>query len=150
MNRLSMIQRVRNLTRDLSNSIFRESDIVDYLNEAIERIGQVIVELQGMNALQGNDDEPILLPKHYHQLIPLYSASRCFSQDERHYQATNFMNEFESKLEELRNQMESGVIVLTDSSGNPIVSSSSEDYVTDNYFNNRNNAVDVDNGVEGV
>ena len=35
MNRLDLIRRVRSLTRDFSNAIFRESDIVDYINEGI-------------------------------------------------------------------------------------------------------------------
>jgi hypothetical protein len=86
MNRLQLIQRVRSLTRDFSNSIFRETDIVDYINEGIERITQYIPECRDMNTLDLNTDEVQYLPKSYHSILALYSASRCFFQDERFFQ----------------------------------------------------------------
>lgn len=136
MNRVELIKRVRSMTRDLSNSIFREEDVIDYLNESIDRFKQVIPELRGMVSLSLSEDSPTLLPSEYHYLLSVYSASRCFSQDERHYQATNMMNEFETKLEELRNGIENGRIEIKDSNGVVVTSSNVVDYVTDNYFGN--------------
>lgn len=150
MNRLDLIRRVRSLTRDFSNSIFRESDIVDYINEGINRIRQVIPELSDLTELTDNAQSPDLLPKQYHHLLALYSASRCFSQDERHYQASNFMNEFETKLDEMKISIEEGRIKIIDPQTNqPINSTYKSDYVVDNYFKTTKLA-DFDYGVEGV
>ena len=150
MNRLDLIRRVRSLTRDFSNAIFRELDIVDYINEGINRIRQVIPELSGLAELTDNTQSPDLLPKQYHHLLALYSASRCFSQDERHYQASNFMNEFETKLDEMKISIEEGRIKIIDPKTNqPIEGTYEPDYVTDNYFKTKN-LTDFDAGVEGV
>lgn len=150
MNRLDLIRRVRSLTRDFSNSIFRESDIVDYINEGINRIRQVIPELSGLTELTDNAQSPDLLPKQYHHLLALYSASRCFGQDERHYQASNFMNEFETKLDEMKVSIEEGRIKIIDPQTNqPINSTYESDYVVDNYFKTTK-LTDFDDGVEGV
>ena len=150
MNRLDLIGRVRSLTRDFSNSIFRESDIVDYINEGINRIRQVIPELSGLEELTDNTQSPVLLPKQYHHLLALYSASRCFGQDERHYQASNFMNEFETKLDEMKISIEEGRIKIIDPQTNqPINSTYESDYVVDNYFKTTK-LTDFDEGVEGV
>ena len=150
MNRLDLIGRVRSLTRDFSNSIFRESDIVDYINEGINRIRQVIPELSGLTELTDNAQSPDLLPKQYHHLLALYSASRCFGQDERHYQASNFMNEFETKLDEMKVSIEEGRIKIIDPQTNqPINSTYESDYVVDNYFKTTK-LTDFDDGVEGV
>lgn len=150
MKRLDLIVRVRSLTRDFSNSIFRESDIVDYINEGINRIRQVIPELSGLSELTDNAQSPDLLPEQYHHLLALYSASRCFGQDERHYQASNFMNEFETKLDEMKVSIEEGRIKIIDPQTNqPINSTYEPDYVVDNYFKTTK-LTDFDDGVEGV
>lgn len=155
MNRLDLIKRVRSLTRDFSNAIFREPDIIDYLNEGIDRVRQVVPEMDKLNDLQDNGAVPNILPKRYHHLLALYSASRCFGQDERHYQATNFMNEFEQKLDEMKVRIESGEIVITDpDTGTPIeagANTNAVDFVkTNDYFENRRGYIDYDEGVEGV
>lgn len=151
MNRLDLIARVRSLTRDLSNAIFREIDIISYINEGIERVQQVVPELSQMTPLNSNDDVPSMLPKHYHHLLAVYSASRCFGQDERHYQASTLMNEFEIKLEKLNSDIENGSIVIVDpDTGAPIDKLNVIDHVRDVYFTNRRGSVDIDNGVEGL
>lgn len=150
MNRLELIQRVRSLTRDLSNSIFREVDIINYINEGIDRAKQILPDLDTMPYLDTNEDEPQVLPSKYHQLLSLYSTSRCFGQDERHYQATNYMNEFEAKMQELKEYVQLGTIVLVDANQQPITSSYTLDYVEDNYFTKRTQYVDLDDGVEGI
>lgn len=150
MNRLDLVKRVRSLTRDLSNAIFREIDVVDYINEGIQRMKQVIPELSTMSTLDTNNDIPRLLPSHYHHLLAIYSASRCFGQDERHYQASNFMNEFETKLDGLKSDIENGEIVIVDpTTGEPLTSKYMSDHVVDVYFNKRYSK-DHDDGVEGV
>jgi hypothetical protein len=150
VKRLDMIKRVRSNTRDLSNSIFREDDIVMYLNEAIDRFKQVFSQLKGMTYLQDNDAVPALIPEHMHILVPLYATSRCFAQDERHYQATNYMNEFETKLEEFRMKVELGEEVLTDADGNDLGQSYVEDYVVKSNYYFESEESDDDEGVEGV
>lgn len=154
MNRLQLIGRVRSLTRDFSNSIFREADIIDYLNESIQRVKQIIPELDKMVDLLSNTDTPTLLPERYHHLLGLYSSARCFEQDERHYQASNFMNEFETKLDEMKASIESGQVKIIDPlTLLPVVTDSNIgiDFVkTDNYFETKTGTIDVDKGVEGV
>jgi hypothetical protein len=149
VDRLKLIQRVRTITRDFNNSIFRENDIIDFINEGVNRCKQVIPEFSGMTELYANTHVPTLLPDEYHYLLAVYSASRCFGQDERHYQASNYMNEFESKLDELYSKIQNGEVTIKDSSGNVITVDNDVDYVdTSDYFGKYNN--DVDLGVEGV
>lgn len=114
MRRNQLIARVRSLTRDFSNSIFREQDIIDFINEGIGRFKQIIPEFSGMERLLVQEQEPTLIPEHYHHLLAIYATSRCFGQDERHYQATTYMNEFETKLDELKESIMNGDIVITD------------------------------------
>lgn len=130
MRRLEIIQRVRALTRDFSNSIFREQDIIDFINEGINRFKQVIPELNGLERLLAQQQEPTLIPDQYHHLLAVYSASRCFGQDERHYQATTLMNEFEAKLDELKQAIGNGDIQIIDpDTGESIVTENENDYV---------------------
>ena len=153
MIRSDLIKRVRSLTRDFSNSIFRQEDIVNYINEAIDRFVQTIPEMSTLGYLLVDSTEPLLIPKQYQHLLSVYSASRCFGQDERHYQATSFMNEFENKLDELKIKLEIGEIKLINPvTGLAVVRGSlATDYVVDNYFyNGRSKHVDLDTGVGGV
>ena len=48
MNRIELVNKVRVDARDFSNSIFREQDIILYINEAIDRVKQVIKECKPM------------------------------------------------------------------------------------------------------
>lgn len=128
MLRSHIIARVRSNTRDFSNSIFRETDIVDFINEGIDRF-KIIPELKSMVYLLTTLQEPTLLPPEYHYLLAVYSTARCFGQDERHYQASTFMNEFEVKLEELKTGIDNGTIVITDENGDAVTSEIEIDYV---------------------
>lgn len=134
MNRTQLVKRVRSLTRDFTSSIFREEDIVDFLNEGIDRVKQIFPELNTIPYLLLAEDEPKIIPSQYHSLLALFATGRCFAQDERHYQATQNMNEFETKLDEFRLAVEGGRIILKDELGSIIEPFDSEDYVTDNYF----------------
>lgn len=147
MNRGDLVKRVRSLTRDLSSSIFRAIDITDYINEGIDRFRQFVPQLKGMAYLNSDELEPALLPSEYHHLLALYSASRCFGQDERNYQATTFMNEFEAKLDELKVHIEEGSITIADATGTPVDVSPNTDYVVNDYFTRRDYVDDEDEGV---
>lgn len=136
MTLLQIIQRVRQHTRDLSNSIFRERDIIDFVNEGLERMQQVIPAFETMEELQELDDTPSLVPKRYHHLLSTYATSRCFGQDERHYQSTVFSNEFETKLDELKVLIEIGDVIIVDEDGNPIDAGRehANEYVKNEYY----------------
>lgn len=150
MNRNDLVSRVRSFTRDLSNSIFRQQDIEAYINEGIDRFRQFIPELMNMTYLFNANSIPNLLPEQYHYLLAVYATSRCFSQDENYYQATTFMNEFETKLDELKSKIESGEVVIRDENGKVVVSDIDTDSVTNVYFKMRKGRKDLDFGVEGV
>lgn len=128
MTRLDLIQRVRSIARDLSNSIFREQDIISFINEGIDRFRQYIPEFADMDYLYENTSEPSYLPTQYHHLLSVYSCSRCFSQDERHYQATTMMNEFETKIEELKAAIDGGSVIIKDPTTGESIST---EYATD-------------------
>jgi len=149
MNRLQLVNRVKSLTRDFTGSIFRENDMVDFVDEGIDRVRQVIPELSGMVHLVSTTSEVALMPDSYHYLLAIYSASRCFSQDESQYQATVMMNEFETKLLELKNGIQSGEIILI---GVDVLNV--EEFVeTKSYWGNYRTGTfddDIDLGVEGV
>lgn len=150
MNRLQIVQRVRALTRDFSNSIFRENDIVDFINEGINRFKQIVPELDGLEELHANTHTPSLIPPQYRHLLAVYSASRCFSQDERHYQATTLMNEFEVKIDELKNKIENGEVQIVDDEGNTVTGDVPVDYVNMGPYWGVGASKDIDLGVEGV
>ena len=135
MNRTDLTLRVRSLTRDSSGTVFKDTDIHNFLNEGIDRVKQVITEFAKLGYLNESTDSPDMLPVMYHHLLALYSTSRCFGQDERHYQAGNYMNEFESKLQELLTSIEVGDIEIIDpETGLPVESKNKAEYVHDNYF----------------
>jgi len=148
MRRVDIISEVRIMTRDLTNSVFRESDIIVFINQGIDRIKQLISQLDGMVSLTAPNQEPIILPVKYHSLISVFATARCFGQDERHYQATTFMNEFETKMEEFRSAVENGEIVLTNPDATPIEGSYNIEYVDlDAYWSEE--ATDLDSGIAG-
>lgn len=135
MNRVDLTLRARSLLRDTGNTLFREVDVVNYLNEGIERIGQVIPELTNMNLLDTSMAEVEYLPKSWQHIIALYGAARLATQDERHYQAGVFMNEFELKLELLREQFQNGEVTFIDPLTKlPIIPGYIDDYVRNVYF----------------
>ena len=144
--------KVRSLTRDFTNSIFRENDIQDFINESIMRIKQVVPELRSMERLIAPDQKPSLLPEQYHHLLSIYAISRCFAQDERHYQATTYMNEFEVKLEEMKSLIEAGDLIIVDEDGKELVSDNFIDYVNlrPYHITETKRTFDEDDGVEGV
>lgn len=136
MNLNEISTRARQLLRDSNKTIFNEVDILNGINEGIARAKQLIKELRGMEELSDGGDVPKFLPQEYHHLLSLYSASRCFFTDEQFQQSTILMNEFEQKIYELKTDIESGDVVITDEEGNPVASNDTNriDCVKDVYF----------------
>lgn len=149
MKLLDLEKRVRAHARDFNSTIFRKTDIVMFLNEGIERFTQELPELSDIPHLVTDTDEVKYIPKPYIHLLANYATSRLFSQDERHYEATTMMNEFEMKLSDFVSKVNDGRIVLVDDDGNELASAEKDDYVSDNYFYGTG-SFDDDDGVEGV
>lgn len=134
MKRSQLVTRVRSLTRDFSGNTFREEDVKEYINEGIDRLMQLFPSFESMTYLETDEDEPILLPKAFHSLLAVFASARLYSQDERAYQSTTLMNEFETKVEELRTRIEDGTIIIKDPDGNVVDVGTDSFYVEDNYF----------------
>lgn len=150
MNRVKLISRVRSLTRDFNGVTFREQDIIDYLNEGVDRLKHLVPQLANEVYLENVLDVPVLLPLSYHYLLALYSASRCYFQNEQINQAQSLMNEFEVKVDELIASIDSGRVTILDSHGHKVEDSVQFGYVRDNYFSSTGTYDDEDDGVEGV
>lgn len=134
MNLEQITAMARRHLADKDGAIFTKDDIEAFINEGINRF-QSIVYFVNEPELTTLDQSPALIPAQYHYMLALFSASRCFGQDEREYKATTFMNEFEVKMEELLQKIESGEIVITDpSTGNEVTADYEEDFVTNVYF----------------
>lgn len=128
-----VVNRVRSYTRDTTGTLFSRSDIVDFANEGIDRLKQ-IVALNNMTYLNNDVDEPILLPSQYHYAIAVYSASRCFTQDEQTSLAESFMREFEGLFALLELGIKEGTIKIFDANGKPCVDENEFDGVVNVYF----------------
>lgn len=128
-----IVTRVRSYTRDTTGTLFSFSDVRDFANEAIDRLRQ-ITSLRGMSYLEDEEDVPNLLPPQYHYVLAVYSASRCYTQDEQHYLAQTFSSEFEGLYALLELGIKEGTIKITDDSGNVISDDNTLDSVVDVYF----------------
>lgn len=135
MQLTDLVNRTRSHLRDFTGSVFRYQDIVDFLNEAIDRVYEVIPELGNPTYLSADTDVPNPIPAPYHSLLPMYAASRCYTQDDRPYQSITFSNEFEQKVDEFRMKFEIGRVRLFDALGNRILPFDVTDFVeTNDYF----------------
>ena len=110
MNVRQMIEAVRDNARDFSGTIFNQGSIIRYINDCSDRIAQVLYELDDIPTLEGDTHVPEYLPKRYHGLYVMFATGRCFTQDGDYGQGASYMNEFELKLEELRNAIDSGEV----------------------------------------
>ena len=133
MNLSDLITRVRSYTRDTTGTLFTASDIKDFINEGIDRYKQ-INEFKNMKSLSSDADEPTLLPPQYHYSLALYSASRCFSQDEQHYLAQTYMEEYEVLYNLIQILMRDGSLTIKDDEGNVVSNDVDFDNVTNVYF----------------
>jgi hypothetical protein len=144
MIRSQLVTRVRSLTRDFSGTTFRIEDVQEFLNEGIDRLAQLFPVFENMVYLENDSDEPVLLPKAFHSVLALFATSRLFAQDERAYQATTYMNEFELKMDELRGGIDDGRIVIKDANGVTLSNLNDSFYVEDNYFTKYTGTSDFD------
>lgn len=135
MTKLELMIKSSKLLRDESNTIYTKSFISDQINESIDRIKQLIPELRGMVYLLVDTDMPILIPVEYQHLMSIYACARCYEVDERHYEANKYMNEFEIKINNIKDSIASGELVITDpNTGLPVVNDVNQDYVRNVYF----------------
>ena len=139
MKLVNLVARVRSYTRDTTGTLFTTSDVKDFINEGIDRLRQ-IKQLEGMKNLTNDLDEPNLLPPQYHYMIAIYSAFRCFAQDEQYTPAQSYADEFETLFRTVELGIQDGRIVIVDEANNEIKNDVDFDSVTDVYFNEvRNN-----------
>ena len=139
MKLVNLVARVRSYTRDTTGTLFTTSDVKDFINEGIDRLRQ-IKQLEGMKNLTNDLDEPNLLPPQYHYMIAIYSAFRCFAQDEQYTPAQSYADEFETLFKTVELGIQDGRIVIVDEANNEIKNDVDFDSVTDVYFNEvRNN-----------
>ena len=128
-----LVSRVRSYTRDTTGTLFTLSDVKNFINEGIDKLRQIKV-LEGMEYLESDTDIPDYLPSQYHYSLAVYSASRCFSQDEQHYLAQTFMEEFLGLYSLIELGIKEGTIVIIGSDGEQINSDDELDGVVDVYF----------------
>lgn len=129
-----LINRVRSYTRDTTGTLFQTSDVKDFINEGVDRLRQ-IKQLNNMKYLTNDLDEPAILPQQYHYILAIYSAYRCFAQDEQYVPAQSYADEFEGFFKLLELGLQDGTIVVTDDDNNVIKNEIDFDYVTNVYFN---------------
>ena len=121
--------------RDTNSYMFLDSDIDMFINQAIDVIRQYPI-FRNMKYLDDSSDEPDLLPPHYHYMLALFAASRCYDVDERFYEGVEKRNEFESLLDDLIAEVQSGNQVITDSNGSIVEDPAAyTEAVVDVYFN---------------
>lgn len=147
MNLLDLVSKTRKYVRDLDGNIFQREDIIEFLNEGVDRFS-TIPELKDITYLVNDEDVVNYLPTNQHYLLAVFASARCFEIDERFFQGTQKMNEFESKLEDLEIAIKGGEVSIVDEAGDVIQGDILIDYVSDVYH--KKNYVDLDDGVEGV
>lgn len=135
--------RARQFLRDTNKTIFEELNVNNGINEGIDRVRSIKL-LSNMSHLTSPNQEVDYLPEQYQYLLAVFSASRCFFQDEQMQQAVSLMNEFESKLFELKTDVESGDVIIKDPDGNTVDGSefSKMDFVQDVYFKSEGVMID--------
>ena len=139
MKLVNLVARVRSYTRDTTGTLFTTSDVKDFINEGIDRLRQ-IKQLEGMKNLTNDLDEPNLLPPQYHYMIAIYSAFRCFAQDEQYTPAQSYSDEFETLFRTVELGIQDGRIVIVDEDNNEVKNDVDFDSVKNVYFDEvRNN-----------
>lgn len=129
-----LINRIRSYTRDTTGTLFSLSDLQDFINEGVDKLKQ-IKALENMSYLEQDSDVPKYLPSQYHYCLAVYGALRCFSQDEQHYLAQTFSDEFNGLFSLLELGIKEGTIVVLNDDGTPVNSDLDFDFIRDVYFN---------------
>lgn len=128
-----LVNRVRAYTRDTTGTLFSVNDVKAFINEGIDKFRR-IKQLNKMKSLDNEQDVPILLPNEYHYALAMYSASRCFLQDEQHYASQTFMDEFNALFTLIELGIKEGTITIVDEEGNVITDENDFDGITNVYF----------------
>lgn len=135
MNRKQLVERTQAHLRDFQLTAFREIDVIRFINEGIERVTQLIPKFGYIEPLEYDTAIPTHIPPAYHHLLAVYSASRLFAQDDRFYQASTLMNEFELKISGMLDELLGGDLEAFDKEGNLIEFwDGVGETVTDRYF----------------
>ena len=141
-----LIYMTRQYCRDTNSYVFSDTQIKLFLNQGIHRLRQYKAFI-GMKELVNLADVPNILPEQYHYMLALFSASRCYDIDERFYEGVEKRNEFESLLDDLIAEIQSGNLLLTDvdEDGNvvPVEDGTNYiEYIKDEYFKPRDSELD--------
>lgn len=133
MTLIKLIEKTRRPLKDNDGVIFLKANVVDYINEAVNRFQHYLYFVDEIELVQ-DSDEPTLIPAPWQHLLALYATSRCFTEDENAYEAARYMNEFEEKLASLIEKIELGEITITDTEGNEITADYEDEHVQNVYF----------------
>lgn len=87
----------RRILKDTSENVWTNTDITAFINESILDLQSTIPEyFTDLLEVEVLEDE-INIDNKYKKIMSIFAASRCFSQDEQHYRASEKMNEYESR-----------------------------------------------------
>lgn len=137
MNRKQLVERTQAHLRDFQLTAFREIDVIRFINEGIERVQQLIPQFASMESLEYDTAIPACIPPQYHHLLSVYASARLFAQDDRFYQSSTLMNEFELKITGLFQDLVNGDLEAFDKEGKLIDFYGKPDYVENTYFADR-------------
>ena len=131
-----LINMTRIYARDNNAFMFTDTNIIMFLNQAIDRLAQYPI-FTNMPYVSVDSPTVYYLPKAYHYILALFAAARCYDTDERFYEGTEKRNEFEHFLDNLIADIETGNIVIYDEN-NIVVKNTNicTDAVKDVYFSN--------------
>lgn len=129
-----LILRTRRYVRDKSGKRFASDEIMDYINEGIDRIRSYAL-FQEMPYINDDGDDIYYLPEEYQYALALYASSRCFGVDNDFYQEQQKRNEFENIFADLVARIECGEIKIADITGSEVECVYPISYVVDEYYN---------------
>ena len=121
MTRDDLLVLVGRRLRDTSHSLYSKELIYDGIRLGIDRIKQEVAALRGMPYITDGSTEIAYLPEQYHTMLADMAVKHSFAMDERTYESNLAMNEFEGKLEGLRQEVESGSLVIKDEEGEEVL-----------------------------
>lgn len=105
MNLRELRKMARTLARDSKEHMFTSRMIDELINQGIDRLRQYPV-FKTMEYLEDDDDVPSILPEPYHYILSMFASARLMEYDERHYEALDRRNEFETLLSQLLSEIE--------------------------------------------
>lgn len=138
MTRGELIRLVGRRLRDDSQSLYSTALLHDGFRLGQDRIKQEVPILRVMPYLTDDDLEIEYLPEPYHSMLADMAVYHAFAMDERSYESNLAQNTFEGKLEQLKDEIESGSITIVDGDGNEVLAppSGATGTVLNVYFRN--------------